>query len=95
MKNKYGTQRGESLLSKREYCYFCGSPNVVIHHIYNHAFRQKSDELGCWVYLCPKHHEMIHANPQKARMLKKLCQIEFEEKYSHEEYMKNFRRNYL
>lgn len=95
MKNKYGTERGESLLSKRKYCYFCGSPNVVIHHIYGGPLRQKSDEQGGWVYLCPKHHEMIHSMPEKSRMLKKLCQIEFEEKYSHEEFLKLFRRNYL
>lgn len=95
MQNKYGTKRGESLLSKKKWCYFCGDTNVEIHHIYNGALRQKSDELGCWVYLCREHHNMIHAYPDKARMLKKLCQIEFEEEHGHETFIKNFKKSYL
>ena len=46
----------ESILSNERVCYICGSPEVVVHHIFmGVANRKLSDEDGCWVYLCPPH----------------------------------------
>lgn len=94
MRNKYGTKRGESLLSVDQTCYKCGDTNVTIHHIFGGSLRQKSDELGCWVYLCPRCHDLVHRVPKHAKNLKKICQAVFESRYGHDEFMRQFHKSY-
>ena len=71
--------------------------NLDIHHIMNGPHRDKSDRLGLWVYLNHDVHMWMHNTrdgKRYERELKKLAQEKFEELYSHEEWMKQFRRNY-
>ena len=90
-----------SLLDNERRCYICGTTlNLHRHHIYPGAFRNKSEQYGCWVYLCFDHHvgnHGIHTTPEGqayARQLKAICQQEFERIHGHEKFMKIFKRNY-
>lgn len=82
-------------------CYICGTTqNLHTHEVFfGSADRKKSIKWGCYVKLCARHHNMsnegVHFNKQLNYQLKKKCQTAFEEKYSHEQFMKIFRKNYL
>ena len=90
-----------SILDNNKCCYICGRGYPLHkHHIfYGTGRRQLSDDYGCWVYLCPMHHNMsnrgVHMNRELDLYLKERAQIAFEEKYGHERYMKVFGRNYI
>lgn len=89
----------KSIIQSNKECWVCGSPYVQVHHvIYGTAHRRLSEKYGLTVYLCQKHHtggEGVHFNPILDKTLKQIAQKRFEEKYSHEEFMKVFKRNYL
>lgn len=82
-------------------CYICNRTGYLhTHHVfYGTANRKKSDQYGCVVALCPKHHNMsndsVHFNKNLDMMLKARCQKAFEDKYDHETFMKVFNRNYI
>lgn len=89
-------------------CPICGRRSEHKHEIYFGAFRNKSIEWGCIVGLCHihhlggfdesgKYHKGVHDNAGKGidMMLKKECQIKFEEKYGHDKFMEVFKKNYL
>lgn len=81
----------ESFLSKR-------TDNLDKHHIFNGALRQKSEKYGLWVMLNHDEHMFAHHTVKGQKvliLLKQLGQKAFEEKYGHEEYMKEFHKNYL
>lgn len=91
-----------SLISNDKRCVICGDTRYLHrHHIYpGTANRKKSEEDGCWVWLCPAHHNMgdsgVHNDKDLDRRLKALCQIEWEETYgSREDFIKRFGRNYI
>lgn len=91
----------KSIISNKKECYICKTTlNLHKHHIYPSAFRNKSEENGCWVYLCMDHHvgfNGVHTPRGRSayNALQKLAQMKFEETHSREEFMKIFRRNYL
>lgn len=90
----------ESIMSNERICYICGSPDVVVHHIYHGtANRSIADREGCWVYLCPPHHtgrDGVHFNREMDWKLKQLCQERWEEiNGSREEFIRLFGKNYL
>ena len=98
------TPERTSILTKdMKHCYLCGSKGrdrpVQIHEIYYGPYRDKSIEYACTVPLCLEHHtgpEGVHLNWEKVDLpLKQKCQLEFEKLYSHEEFMKIFKHNYL
>lgn len=80
-------------------CYLTGRTGELDkHHIFNGAFRDKSEEYGLWVYLDHDVHMQLHHTPkgQKyARRLKEIAQEQFERNYGHEKFIEIFRRNYL
>ena len=90
----------KSLLSNDRVCLRCGTPyNLHKHHIYPSAFRNKSEKYGAWCYLCFNHHvgnEGVHTSKgtEYWLYLKALCQERFEEKYSHELFMKEFKKDW-
>lgn len=90
----------KSIMSNERECYVCGTPlGLHRHHIFfGTADRRKSEQYGCWVYLCGAHHNLsnqgVHYNHVLDLELKQKCQAEFEKIHSHEEFMKVFRRNY-
>ena len=83
------------------YCVCCGATsNLNIHHIfYGTAKRKTSDKYDdiCTAVLCFTCHRKLHDGrlPSLDRWLKMNAQRKFEEKYSHELFMQEFRRNYL
>lgn len=92
--------RGKSIIQTDKKCFVCGSRTVHLHHtLYGTANRKKSDEWGCWCYLCPNHHtgkEGVHnGNKVLDTYLKQYTQRKFEELYGHDQFIKVFRKNYL
>lgn len=92
----------DSIVSNKRKCYFCWTTdNLHRHHIfYGTANRERSEEYGCWVYLCAAHHNMtpysVHFNKQYDLSLKRIAQRRFEERCgSREDFVKVFGRNYL
>ena len=89
-------------------CYLCMKLNgdydrrsvLEEHHeiLGNHG-RSLSEKYGLKVYLCAQHHregpEAVHTNEKNRTLLKQEAQKAFEKKYSYEEWMKVFGRNYL
>ncbi len=75
------------------------------HHVFGGPNRRISEHYGLKVYLCLKHHEgdmdgqkeAVHRpdNNDYGSRLHKIAQREFERRYSHEEFMRKFGRNYL
>ena len=68
-----------SILQTKKECKVCGSPYVQKHHVYGGARRQISEREGCWVWLCPWHHNMsddaVHFNHNFDEELKVECQL--------------------
>ena len=80
-------------------CYICGrETGLEIHHIMAGSNRRHSDRLGLWVHLCSECHrgaDGAQYNREVGDRLKRDAQMAFEELYSHEEWMKIFKKNYL
>lgn len=69
------------------------------HHIYEGTDgRQKSEQYGCWCYLCGKHHNLsnegVHFNPYLDNKIKRYTQEKFTEVYPNIDFMSVFNRNY-
>lgn len=100
--------RGKSLLSneRNPRCFVCGTTlNLHVHHVYGGVGRRPvSDEEGCWVYLCGRHHnqsnEGVHFNKKMDAFFKATCQMRWEQREciddpEHSEFIARFGRNYL
>ena len=60
--------------------------------------RKWSTKFGLTVFLCHEHHTGPHGaqyDKEKNQSLKRLAQIAFEARHSHEEWMEVFKKNYL
>ena len=90
-----------SLLSVNRECYFCGSPHVVKHHVYGGARRKISEREGCWVWLCPWHHNMsdesVHFDKEMDIRLKTECQLAWQTKHhaDREDFIAVFGKGYV
>lgn len=90
-----------SLLSHKKCCYLCGTEyGLHKHHIfYGTGKRVISEKWGCWVWLCGIHHNLsnysVHYNIELDNAIKQDCQRAFESKYSHQDFMQTFKKNYL
>lgn len=74
-----------SLYPTGDGCFICHNPTVASHHIYGgHGRRPISDEEGCWVELCPMHHNMsdfgVHFDKSLDDFFKRDCQRRWEER---------------
>lgn len=92
----------ESIISPKKECVVCHTTkNLHRHHVfYGTANRSKSEQWGCWVWLCGWHHNGSNFGVHKDRdldyALKKQCQREWERRFgSREEFIKEFGKNYL
>lgn len=69
------------------------------HVIFGIANRRLSERYGLKVYLCPDHHRTgtmaVHRNAAVADILIKAAQIAFMKKYSFDQFISIFGRNYL
>ena len=83
-----------------ERCYLCGRvTGLERHHVLGGvANRPLSEKYGLWVYLCHDCYtgkDGAQYDRKKGDALKRLAQIAFEARHSHEEWMETFRKNYL
>ena len=90
----------ESIMQDEKECFITHSTyGLQKHHIYGGPFRTKSDKYGCWIWLRHDWHTgtsyAVHSNRKLMLLLRKECQKEFEKKYSHEFFMKLFKKDYL
>ena len=81
-------------------CFFCGArTGLEPHHVLTGPNRALAVKYGLWIYACHFHHldpkEGVQYNREKADSLKRLGQIAFEAKYSHERWMEEVKKNYI
>ena len=83
-------------------CYWCGKEGPThLHHIFFGTGRRKvSDRLGFVCYLCPNCHEGtdgVHGRDGHIvdNILKKTCQMKYEETHTREEFIQEIGRSYL
>lgn len=89
-----------SILQSKKECYVTHrTEGLHKHHVMGGPFRAKSERYGLYIWLIPEYHNMsnhgIHFDPEFNLAVKKEAQMAFEEKYSHELWMKEFHKNYL
>lgn len=91
-----------SIICNGDCCYLCGSTQGLERHhcLYGTANRKLADKYGLTVMLCSRcHRDTRHGvhglNKEADLRLKRVAQITFEAKYSHEKWMKVFGKNYL
>lgn len=70
------------------------------HHFMHGPYRKKAEHFGLWAYVCNERHhehgpEAPHANKEVDLHLQQVAQREFERRYSHEQWMQEFGKNYL
>ena len=82
-------------------CFLCGGTvGLEEHHIFGGPNRKWSEKYGLKVMLCgEKCHRLgknsAHMNRSVSDSLKRIGQIAFEARHSHDEFMKIFGKNYL
>ena len=80
-------------------CYLCGrKTGLEVHHIMSGPNRSLSTKFGLWCHLCGECHrgpEGAQYNREVGDRLKRDAQMAFEEIYSHDEWMRIFKKNYL
>ena len=82
-------------------CAVCGCRvNLERHHVLGGvANRPLSEKYGLWIWCCDFHHRDskngVQYNRQIGDSLKRLAQIAFEARHTHDEWMQTFRKNYL
>lgn len=90
----------KSIMQDGKFCYLCGGKvDLERHHVLGGvANRPLSEKYGLWVWLCHQHHtgpEGAQYNKAVNQGLKRLAQIAFEARHSHNEWMDVFKKNYL
>lgn len=99
-KTKKKKIHSRSIVSKSTYCYICGRIGYTeVHHIFGGPNRQLSEQYGLTVRLCEYCHRVsstaVHKDGDTMEYIHLRGQQAFEAKYSHEEFMKIFGRNYI
>lgn len=103
MEHLEGDQMSKSIISNERKCLMCGvERGLHKHHIFfGTANRKKSEQDGCWCYLCQRHHNgslaAVHANHNLDVYLKQLAQRKWQEVYNKttDDFIKRYGRNYL
>lgn len=89
-----------SIIQKDETrCFICGRvTGLERHHVLGGPNRKWSEKYRLTVMLCHDHHTGPHGAQYDRKVgdpLKRLAQIAFEARYSHDEWMEVFGKNYL
>ena len=95
-------EQHKAINRKEDGCFICGSHEMMErHHCFaGRANRKISEKYAdcCCVWLCHKHHNQppdgVHYDPHLRRILQAYAQQKFEEKYGHELFMLEFKKNY-
>jgi hypothetical protein len=82
---------------EKDRCYICGKyGEMQTHHLlHGTANRKQADKYGLTVHLCHRCHMRLHDEGVFDRNLQRIAQTAFEAKYSHEEWMRIFGKNYI
>ena len=98
-------EKKPSLYGNERECFLCHDTNVHKHHIFFGSGRRSiSDDEGCWVYLCPMHHNMsdfgVHFDKSLDMFFKEDCQRWWEgreglKEPEHETFRARFHGSYL
>lgn len=75
-------------------CFICQKMATDIHEVYGGANRQISIKNGLCIPICRSCHTMVTFDMKFAKVLKKHCQLEFEKKYSRQDFMNLVGKNY-
>lgn len=84
-----------------DHCIICGTCRNIHKHeaFFGTANRPLSIKYGLVVPLCGPHHNLgndgVHNCRKTDLYIKRIAQEVFEKKYSHEEFMRIFQKNYL
>lgn len=68
------------------------------HHVMAGPNRRWSEQYGLWIWVCHEHHtgpKGVQYDREINRAIKRLAQIAFEARYSHEKWMEVFKKSYL
>lgn len=77
-------------------CYLCGRYRPEhVHHCMHGPNRKNADRYGLTVHLCTACHMALHDTGTKDLELEQTAQKAFESKYSRNEWMRLFGKNYL
>lgn len=77
-------------------CYICGKKKKQdLHEAIGGSNRLKSIEWGLVIPVCRECHSEVDINQKLKRKIQQESQLIFENKYSHELFMTEFKRNYL
>ena len=79
-------------------CFICGRQfGLAEHHaLHGVANRKLADKYHLVVKLCERCHYVLHNQDKELdRYVERAAQQAFEEKYSHDEFMRIFKKNYL
>lgn len=89
----------KSILQQSRRCFICGRvTDLECHHVMSGPNRKWSEKYGLTVWLCHEHHtgnNGVQYDRKRGDALKRLAQIAFEARYSHDEWMNVFGKNYI
>ena len=93
---KLEDKRFSIITSNLKICYICEQKQKRdLHEIFGGSNRQKSMEWGLVIPICGDCHEEWKFNKELRKKYQQEGQQKFEEKYSHDLFMTEFRKNYL
>ena len=93
--NKLENKRYSIITKDLKHCYICGKKKNDTHEAIGGCNRRKSIEWGLTIPLCRGCHSELENNQELKRDIQQLGQKTFETKYSHELFMREFKKNYL
>lgn len=77
-------------------CFYCSNYGTHdTHHVFNGAFRKKSEKDGFVVRLHHSCHMYIHEHPGAAIDMKRKAQEIYERTHTREEFMERYEKSYL
>lgn len=93
---KLEDKRFSIITNNLEICYLCNKNRKEdLHEVFGGCNRTKSIQWGLVIPICRKCHSEWDVNPELRKEIQQEAQIIFENTYSHELFMTEFKRNYL
>ena len=101
--NKRSENVSKSIISNKKECLVC-KVHVDLHkHLIFYGTcrnRKRSEQYGCWCYLCSRHYNMskwgVYANRRLDRNLRRYAQVLWENEFgSREKFVEVFGKSYL
>lgn len=69
---------------------------LTTHHVFHgNKFKLVSERYGMLLTLCADCHKRLHASRELDRRVQKMCQREFENRYSRKEFISVFKKSWL